>query len=390
MKILYAKWPSLGRKDIKAAFLAEGHELAYFPVPLVKGYPALETDSDLILAIRKEKPDLVFSTDYFSKISEACNKEKVRYLSWTYDSPYQPLYSKTVLNPCNVICIFDRELCHKLHSAGVSTAHYMPLAADVERLDALCEGRPQSFSYDVSFVGSLYIEDGKFNQIDRVMPYLSDYAKGYFGAMINAQLKIQGYDFVEDLLHPIIDTLWEALPVQKLPDGMEALETREYLWAQYIVNRRLTTLERLDALEAIAVEGGQFVDFFTKGIDFTMDHVRNRGLVDYDSDMPIVFRDSKINLNITLRGIHSGIPLRAFDIMGSGGFLLSNFQADFLEHFVPGEDFVFYENREDLIRKVKYYLSHEDERRAIAQNGHDKVAAEHTYRHRVREMMALL
>ena len=83
-----------------------------------------------------------------------------------------------------------------------------------------------------------------------------------------------------------------------------------------------------------------------------------------------------------------GIPLRAFDIMGSGGFLLSNFQSDFLDLFVPGEDFVYYESKEDMLDKIGYYLSHEDQRQAIAKNGHDKVAAAHTYRHRVREMLS--
>ena len=104
--------------------------------------------------------------------------------------------------------------------------------------------------------------------------------------------------------------------------------------------------------------------------------------------MPLVFKRSKINLNITLRSIRSGIPLRVFDIMGAGGFLLSNYQADFQDLFVPDEDFVYYESKEDLLRKVGYYLNHEDERKAIARNGHEKIAAKHTYRHRVKEMLA--
>lgn len=69
--------------------------------------------------------------------------------------------------------------------------------------------------------------------------------------------------------------------------------------------------------------------------------------------------------------------------------MLSNFQADFLDDFVPGEDLVYYESKEDLLQKVVYYLDHEEERKAIAKNGHDKVAARHTYRHRVREMLDL-
>lgn len=57
------------------------------------------------------------------------------------------------------------------------------------------------------------------------------------------------------------------------------------------------------------------------------------------------------------------------------------------DFFVPGEDFVFYDSKEDLLRKIDYYLCHEEERRAIARSGHDKIAAGHTYRHRVREML---
>ncbi|MCI8533888.1 MAG: glycosyltransferase family 1 protein [Lachnospiraceae bacterium] len=109
--------------------------------------------------------------------------------------------------------------------------------------------------------------------------------------------------------------------------------------------------------------------------------------MDYYNEMPLVFKQSKINLNLTSRSIQSGVPLRAFDIMGAGGFLLSNYQEDFLDHFIPGEDFVYYESKKDLLSKVDYYLRHEDERQTIAENGHGKVVSEHTYRHRVCEML---
>ena len=94
--------------------------------------------------------------------------------------------------------------------------------------------------------------------------------------------------------------------------------------------------------------------------------------------MPYVFLNSRINLNISLRSIKTGIPLRAFDIMGCGGFLLSNYQQELLEYFNADIDFVYYNNYEDLVEKVEYYLSHEKERREIAENGSYKVLHEHT------------
>ena len=103
------------------------------------------------------------------------------------------------------------------------------------------------------------------------------------------------------------------------------------------------------------------------------------GPVDYYSEMPYVFANSKINLNISLRSIQSGIPLRAMDIMGAGGFLLTNFQEDFLDCFIPNEDFVYFESEDDLCEKAQYYLSHESLRKEIAHNGHEKVKQNHSF-----------
>ena len=95
----------------------------------------------------------------------------------------------------------------------------------------------------------------------------------------------------------------------------------------------------------------------------------NRGIVDYHKEMPYVFRNSKINLNISLRSIKTGIPLRALDIMGCGGFLLSNYQEELAEYFADGREVVLFYSLEDCIEKIGYYLEHETERAAIAEAG---------------------
>ena len=391
MKILFIEWKSFGNDDIKEAFAAEGHEVISYPFSNKDSRHDSELEKELTLTLRREIPDTVFSFNYFPVISNACKKENVRYISWIYDSPYVMLYSYTVINPCNVIYVFDKELYMEFHNAGIQTVRYMPMAANTERLDRLVESELQSaaastrqsqspYRYNVSFVGSLYTEEHNF--FDR-MTTLSDYTKGYLDAIMSAQMKIQGYNFIQESLSPIMDDLYKALPMDPNPDGVES---KEYLYAQYVINRKITGLERTELIRAVT-ERFHF-DLFTPNKGFTLPNLTNHGTVDFYEQMPLVFKRSKINLNISLRSIISGIPLRAFDIMGSGGFLLSNFQADFLDDFVPGEDFVYYESKEDLVNKIDYYLNHEEERIAIASNGHDKVAAGHTFRHRVREMLA--
>ena len=378
MKILFIEWASYGNEDMKEAFRKEGHALVCFPFfnkdarndgSAVAGLPAI---------LHKETPDIVFSFNYFPIVSNVCRQENIRYISWIYDSPYVMLYSYTAINPCNTIYVFDKDVYLEFHKAGISTVHYLPMAANVERLDTLIPD-PGNFLYDISFIGSLYTE--KHNFFER-MTNLSDYTKGYLDALMAAQMNVQGYNFIQESLSPIMEDLYHALPMEPNPDGVE---TTEYLYAQYVINRKITGLERYDLIQAIAEK--HHFDLFTHDRRFCLPGLTNHGPVDNYREVPLVFKQSRINLNISLRSIKSGIPQRAFDIMGSGGFLLSNYQNDFLDYFIPGEDFDFYESKADLLHKIDYYLTNEAERLQIARNGHDKIAAAHTYCHRIREML---
>lgn len=378
MTILYIEWNSFGNEDMKEAFQAEGHTLICFPFSNKEGRHDEAIESALMGVLRKETPDIVFSFNYFPLISNVCKKADIHYISWVYDSPYVMLYSYTVIHPCNTIYVFDKELCREFEHVGIHTVQYLPMAANTDRLDKLAIPT----QYDISFVGSLYTE--KHNFFER-MTTLSDYTRGYLDALMSAQMNVQGYNFIQDSLSPIMADLYKALPMDPNADGVE---TREYLYAQYVINRKITGLERARLLAAITKH--HTLNLFTHDRTYLLPNLINHGPVDNVTQMPLVFKQSRINLNISLRSIKSGIPQRAFDIMGSGGFLLSNYQADFLDDFIPGEDFDFYESEKDLLERIDYYLAHEAERQAIARNGHDKIAAAHTYRHRVREMLSPL
>ena len=262
MKILFIEWASFGNADIKEAFIAEGHTLTCFPFSNRDGRKDAEIESELSGAFIRETPDVVFSFNYFPVISQVCRKNDIKYISWIYDSPYVMLYSYTALNPCNTIYVFDKELYLEFHNAGINTVHYMPMAANVERLDRIAmTAATNSFLYNVSFVGSLYTEQHNF--YDR-MTSLSDYTKGYLEALMAAQMKVQGYNFIQESLAPIMDDLYQALPMDPNPDGVES---REYLYAQYVINRKITGLERAELLTAIAEHHA--LDLFTHDNSFS-------------------------------------------------------------------------------------------------------------------------
>jgi spore maturation protein CgeB len=84
----------------------------------------------------------------------------------------------------------------------------------------------------------------------------------------------------------------------------------------------------------------------------------------------------------------SGIPLRVFDVLGCGGFLITNYQHEIAECFENGRELVIYEDIPDLIVKVNYYLTHENERLRIARNGYEKVKSEYTFEKRMKSILS--
>ncbi|HWY87355.1 MAG TPA: glycosyltransferase, partial [Gemmataceae bacterium] len=66
----------------------------------------------------------------------------------------------------------------------------------------------------------------------------------------------------------------------------------------------------------------------------------------------------------------------------AGGFYLVEEAPDYAELFVPGKEVETWRTPAELVDKIRYYLSHEDERRAVAKAGHRRALADHTWRHR--------
>ena len=128
-----------------------------------------------------------------------------------------------------------------------------------------------------------------------------------------------------------------------------------------------------------------FLHLFTNS-NTSLPLVCSHGPVDYLSEMPQVFHDSKINLNMTIPNIKTGIPLRIWDILGSGGFALSNYQPEFDNYFKAGETLDIFEDEEELLDKTAFYLEHDTLRTKIAKQGFQLADKEHTYEIRLQTL----
>jgi spore maturation protein CgeB len=402
MKVLIADWNSYGGENMEALMKRRGYEIRKSPYG--EKYPKEEREkmlADFGLALDGFHPDYVYSFNYFPQISNLCQEWHVPYISWTYDSPYLNIYSYTAINDVNRIFVFDYGVVQKFEAGGIPTVHYMPLGIDEGRYEKQCgpvgnpptSGRLEngkdaaSYAADIAFVGSLYSEP-KHRLYDKFAS-ISPFAKGYLDAVIQAQKHVYGENFLEQMITPEIEEeMQKAYPCD--PDALNVM-TPAQIYSQFVLSRQVTALERREILNLI---GERFPDrtnrLYTVDPEVRIPGVRNMGPVEYYNEMPAVFYSSRINLNITLRSILTGIPLRALDIMGAGGFLLTNYQAEFGEYFTPGEDFDLYTDYEDLMTKIEYYLTHEKERKEIMTNGCRKVRTEHTLDKRLNDMESWL
>lgn len=132
------------------------------------------------------------------------------------------------------------------------------------------------------------------------------------------------------------------------------------------------------------------VSIYTNSNTHNLVKVDYRGSVDYWTQMPKVFYGSRINLNFTIPNIKSGIPLRVWDVLGSGGFLMTNYQPEMEIYFEFDKDLVVFEDKHELVKKASYYLDHEKERAEIARNGYEKVKQYHSYQQRMEQLICIL
>ena len=387
MNILFYRYGSICGPDIIASFKHLGFNITedtrevynkqLLPSDCIKGLNEL---------LKQDTYSFIFSINFFPSVSDVCNIWGIPYLCLIVDSPVLELFSTSLANPCNKVFLFDRQLYNDFHHINPDGIFHIPLATNVRDNYATATMASAAdrarFSSDISFIGSLYSEKCLYNQIT-----LPEKMRGYVDGLIEAQLLVYGYNFIEECVTPeLIEAFCKVRPeLINFPDSMK-VDTKAVI-AQHIISVKVAEQERLRYLKALSEHFN--VDLYTGSDTYSMPLIHNRGFAKTNTEMPIIFHQSKINLNLTAKSIRSGLSLRIFDVLGCEGFLITNYQAELPEHFNIGEDLEAYTSLDDLMGKCEYYLSHDKDRQEIAHNGFEKVKKYHTYDIRLTQMLEI-
>lgn len=388
MKILFYRYGSICEPDVIEGFEELGHTVSQITEEITNKNLVLGDSARIVGNYLLEHPqDCVFTINFFPVISDVCNIFHIPYLCWTVDSPVMELFAKSIQNPWNRIFLFDRAQYEEITPLNPGHVFHFPLAVNAKgKQQAIKQASStdlQRFSSDISFVGSLYTEKCPYDKLMNPPEYLS----GYLNGLIETQMRVYGYYFVEKLLtDEMVQVFKNHLPgFYTYP--METFLTDKITMAQLYLGSKITAVERLRTMEILSEHFR--LDLYTGSDTSMLPHVHNRGFAKSLTEMPVIFQQSRINLNTTSKAIRFGLPQRIFDIMGCGGFVLTNYQPELPELFAIGSEVAAYGSLEEAKDMAAYYLEHEKERKEVAENGYQKILSHYTYPTRLEQLLFL-
>ncbi len=389
MNIIFYRYKSICEPDFIDAFKALG-------VDVIQDKDGMDHSLDLEQKINRlgnmiydNKPLFVFSINYLPFVAILCEKLHVIYIAVTVDCPVFEIFNTSIRSQFNRIFLFDKAQYESIHEENPQCIFHLPLGAATTRLNETL-GDTSDYKYDISFVGSLYNEKDPMSAIGSLPnELLAQFDQAYEKQFSSDVYGMNELQKVVD--HRLISELKKSSD-SFYPSDMSVFDISEYVALNDYLAPHITYLERVKLLNHI----GDSIDtaelhFFTQSN--TIDLSKNiyiHGGVNSLTEMPFVFRQSKVNLNITTRSITSGLSQRIWDILGCRGFLITNYQPEIDMYFKDGYHLVSYKNYEELIEKIEYYLSNDEERQTIAQNGWDKVNEDGSVLNRVIEILKII
>lgn len=332
-------------------------------------------------AVDKYKPDFIFSIDTDRLPTWIFQKLKIPFLLWmTYDPTFllkTPLYSEYC-----IIFVIDKSWIPRLKEEGFKWVHYLPLATDpkVFKKLSLEQSDLEKFGCNLSFTGIYRQSGGYWEDKDR-------FDKLFGKEMAEGIIERQKEDSLKDIDDVFVEILKE-----------QAKEGHQFkLHGKYsILKDHLKVLE----LEAMA----RYREEIIKSIsDFKIDlygdsgwkeienqDIKYKGRLKTREELCKLYNATKINLNLPTSSMKHSLNVNTFNIMASGAFMLHNFREDLVDLFQDEKEVVYFKDKDDLREKVDYYLKHDRERERIAANARKRVSKEHTFLHRVNEILRVI
>ena len=302
-------------------------ELIYFPYDQEKEIGTKRLNEELVELIKKEKPDLYFAHMPNVQISTLTLDEIKKYTitcGWFGDDHWIFYRASRYWAPhFDWVATTYSPVIPEYHKIGCKNIIKTQLAVNVQYFKPT-DSSIFNNSYDVSFVGGGY--PARLKLVKKIM---------------KAGIKVHAWG-------------------DNWPQGLIEEKKIPALFSQSKINLDINPPASDWGLKSLALI------FFR----------RKNNLIRPD------FGNIYNNIRQWLGSRISVLKVRTFEAMACGGFVIASDSEDLRDYYLPGKEIITYDNTEDLIDKIKYYLNHDNERKAIARAGYERTLRDHTFEKR--------
>lgn len=386
MKILYV-YGMAQTKDIPVTLRKLGYHVDEYSKKQNNSVLNDEETEEIVTYVKEHQITHLMSIHLIYNLALAAYKAGIKYVSVIWDAPYIKLYSPFgKLDNC-WFSVFDRLDAERFQNEGIPHTLYQPLAINKESVLTWNKiaRRKLSGTYinDICFVGSLY-ENNLYDMRVKNMPaVIVDYFNSIFE---EAAFCWDGVNRIYGKTGKEILRYMEMVSPEFHVDNRLDIDDTSMFEITYLV-RKIANIERVAVLSTLAEQYHTVLHTASKVEKDKLGDVDVRLPVRPGEDAAVVYAGSKINLNISLKGIEGGTPQRVIDIMGAGGFVMTNYCEETAELFEENKEIVMFKTPEELFEKAGYYLQHDEERKKIAKAGHDKVVESYTYEKKLKALL---
>jgi len=327
-------------------------------------------------------PDLLFTINHLGfdregLLIEALTRLRLPSVSWYVDSPaiILNLYAGPK-SDLSYIFVWDPTYVPEVKALGFSQVFTLPLGTSPETFYPQPVADLNRWRAPAAFVGNSMTET-LAKKLER-LPSSAEFLEIF--RQLQDAYRAQPYRRLDLLLeerglaqHPLILGL---NPVQRtdLEAGVIFSATRDY---------RLECVRQLAPFKPAIYGDSGWRELL--GASFRLGPV-----VSYYEDLPAIYGATAVNFNATSMQMKAAVNQRVFDVPAAGGFLLTDFKEQLAEVLEPGKETVCYHHPEEIPELVRYYLDRPEARLRIVERGRARILREHTYRHRIQEMLAVL
>lgn len=378
-------WTALGMggfvvADLADALRAEGQQI--FPFEVHRWAP-----EETALALRRLRPQRLVMVNYSREVAEVCEVERVPLVVWEID-PSTDRTAEVVGTGQNVrLCTYREQNVALYRAAGFPNVVHVPPGSNTEKRHPidLSEEQRRWFGSDVCFVGSSLVSAARkyrrlFLQLHASFDSVGSESFEQTEARLDEILAAERADYSNS---SVIDLVEERFAEFLVAARRSRTRDDPVKWVAEIAasEKRLDYVKRL-AEYKICVWG----DREWERIEATSG-ARYLGTAGNGRELTLVYNGAKIQVDINRSYQTDVIPIRVFDVLACGGFLIAEHSTELGELFETGKELEAYHTLDELEEKVEYYLAHPEQARAIAQRGLAAVRNRHTVQHRVRELL---